>query len=186
MKALTIIALVLLLLPATIMAQPTMGIYFTYTPFNLYYYPTYPGELFDGYVYVHNTDCYLTAAEFQVIIGHPAISVNSFTLLPGWINLGDPVAGISISGWPPLDGWNPGYNLIMTIKFLAIDYCMEFGGGIQDVPITIGPHPETGGVRGTCWPDNNLFPYIGLTAIICPFGTATEDASWGAIKSMLD
>lgn len=185
MKAFLIAALVLLV-PAAIAAQPTMGVYFTYTPFNIYYSPSYAGELFDGYVYVHNTDCYLTAAEFMVVIGHPNIQLTGFDLLPGWINLGSPLSGLSISGWPPLDGWNPGYNLICTLHFLAIEYCEVYGGTLVEIPIQIVPHPDTGRVAGTCWPDNYMFDYIGLTSKLCPFGTATEEQSWGAIKSMID
>lgn len=187
MKALTIIAVLLLVVPVAVAAQPTMGIYFTYTPYELYYYPSAPGEIFTGYVYVHNTNCYLTAAEFMIVIGAPGVVPSgSFTLLPGWINLGDPFSGISISGWPPLDGWNPGYNLILTQDFLALDACVEFGGSVVNVPIQIVPHPDTGGIRGTCWPDNYLFDYVGFTSYVCPEGTATENKSWGAIKSMLD
>jgi hypothetical protein len=181
-----LVAVLVLLIPAVIAAQPTMGIYFTHTPFNIYYSPTHMGEQFDGYVYGHNIGCYLTACEFSLEIAHPAIQLTGFTLLPGSINLGDPLAGISITYWPPLDGWNPGYNLLCTLHFLAIEFCEEFGGTLVNVPIQIGPHPDTGEIRGTCWPDQNIFQFTGLTSIICPFGTAVEEQSWGAIKSMLD
>jgi hypothetical protein len=185
MKAFIITALVLLI-PASILAQPTLGVYFTFEPFDIYYSPSYMGEQFEGYLYGHHIDCYLTAAEFQMVIGHPSIQFTGFDLLPGWINLGDPLIGMSISGWPPLDGWNPGYNLLAVFHFLAIEYCECFGGTLSEVPIQIVPHPDTGMISGTCWPDNELFQFIGLTAIICPFGTATEESSWGAIKSMID
>jgi hypothetical protein len=185
MKSL-IIAAIVLLVPAALLAVPTMGIYFTYEPGKIYYYPSYPAEQFDGYIYVHNTACYLTAAEFQVVIGGPQIVVSGFELLPGWISLGDPIAGISITGWPPLDGWNPGYNLLMKLHLLALDMCQEYDGTIVNMPIYIGPHPDTGAVRGSCWPDNTLFNYIGLTSIFCPWPVAAEEKSWGAIKAMLD
>jgi hypothetical protein len=185
MKAFLIAALVLLI-PAVIAAQPTMGVYFTYAPFDIYYSPSVPGESFDGYVYGHNIDCYLSACEFQLVIGHSSILLTGFDLLPGSVNLGLPLDGISISYWPPLDGWNPGYNLLCTFHFAALDVCDEFGGSLVNVPIQIGPHPDTGEIRGTCWPDQNIFQFIGLRSIICPFGTATEEQSWGAIKSMLD
>ena len=185
MKALIIAALVLLI-PASILAQPTLGIYFTYEPFNIYYSPDHMGQQFDGYLYGHNIDCYLTGVEFQMVIGHPSIQFTGFELLPGWINLGDPLIGMSISGWPPLDGWNPGYNLLAKFKFLAIEFCDCYGGTLANVPIQIIPHPDTGAIMGTCWPDNNLFTFIGLTSMICPTGTATEESSWGAIKSLVE
>jgi hypothetical protein len=102
------------------------------------------------------------------------------------VNLGDPLIGVSITYWPPLDGWNPGYNLLCVLHFLAVDKCLQCGGTLIDVPIQIVPHPDTGMISGTCWPDNELFQFIGLTAIICPFGTATEESSWGAVKSMVE
>ena len=185
MKAFLIAALILLI-PAVIAAQPTMGVYFTYTPFNIYYSPAGVPDFFDGYVYGHNIDCYLSAFEYQLVIGHPAIQLQGFTLLPGWINLGDPLIGISVSGYPPLDGWNPGYNLLMTLHFLAVDQCILTGGTLVNVPLLIVPHPDTGIVGGTCWPDQIIFSFIGLTSVICPEGTATDEQSWGAIKSMME
>ena len=149
MKALIIAALVMLI-PASILAQPTMGVYFSYEPFNIYYSPSYMGEQFDGYLYVHNTDCYLTAVEFMMVIGHPGFQFTGFDLLPGWINLGDPLIGMSISGWPPLDGWIPGYNVLAVFHFLAIEYCDIYGGTLVDVPIQLVPHPDTGVISGTC------------------------------------
>lgn len=186
MKAIIIAALVLLI-PASILAQPTLGIFFTYEAFDIYYSPSSANEQFDGYLYAHNVDCYLTAAEFQLVIGHPSIWLGSYDLIPGWINLGTPEDGISISGWPPLDGWTPGYNLLGVFHFLATEYCECFGGGtLAEVPIQIVPHPDTGIISGTCWPDNDLFAFVGLTSVICPVGTATEESSWGAIKSMVE
>jgi hypothetical protein len=137
-------------------------------------------------VYGHNIECYLTAAEFQLTIGHPAIQLQGTEYLPGSVNLGDPLIGVSMTYWPPLDGWVPGYNLLCTLHFLAVDMCATCGGTLVNVPLTIGPHPDTGEIRGTCWPENDIFTFIGLSAIICPEGTATEDQSWGAIKSMMN
>jgi hypothetical protein len=186
MKAIVIAAL-LLLVPVAVLAQPTMGLYFTYTPGNIYYYITDPPpQFFDGYIYAHNVDCYLSACEFQLVIGHPAITVQTTDYLPGSVTLGDPVNGVSITYWPPLDGWTPGYNLLCTVHFLATDYCLHCGGTLIDVPIVIGPHPDTGEIRGTCWPDNDIFQFIGLSAMICPCGTDTQEESWGAIKKMIE
>ena len=48
----------------------------------------------------------------------------------------------------------------------------------------IGPHPDSGEIRGTFAPENELFPIVGLTSIICPDLVGTQEENWGAIKSL--
>lgn len=184
MKSVAIAAL-LLLVPALLVAAPTMGVYFTYDPYNAHYSPSAAGEMFDGYLYAHNTDCYLTAVEFQLEIASPAIGFSGFEIPEGSLNLGDPLSGMSITYWPPLDGWNPGYNLLATFHFFSLDFCECLGGTMPESSISILPHPDTGYIRGTCWPDNDFVYYTGLTSTICPKLIATDEESWGAIKGML-
>ncbi len=51
-------------------------------------------------------------------------------------------------------------------------------------PPMIGPHPDSGEIRGTFAPENELFPIVGLTSIICPELVGTQEESWGAIESL--
>jgi len=55
---------------------------------------------------------------------------------------------------------------------------------LDDFPLVMGPHPETGFLRATYYPNNYYFYPVGLTSILCPVETATEEESWGAIKSL--
>lgn len=182
-----LITLVVLLLPAALLATPTMGVYFTWTPVQMTYSPT-PYEEFTGYVYLQNTECYVTAAEFR--IDPPAgIMLASFEIPPGSLNLGDPESGIAITYWPPLNGYYPGYNLLCTIGFVAMKWCVGGGGGgatLQDAPVIILPHPETGRISTTCWPENMIFDVNPMTSIICPSQIGVHEKSWGAIKSLYE
>ena len=55
---------------------------------------------------------------------------------------------------------------------------------LADYPIVIGPHPGSGELWGTFYPDNETFPIIGLTSTLCPEFVGVESTSWGAIKSL--
>lgn len=178
-----LIAMMILLLPAALFAGPTMGVYFTYTPGQMYYVTHAPYEQFTGYIYAQSTACYLNAAEYALEI--PAgIILMGWTLPAGTLELGSPLEGHSIAYWPPMDGWNPGYNLLNTVQFMALEFCQCQGGTMNDAPIRIGPHPVTGLIQGSCWPENELFVYTGLTSIVCPAQYGVQETNWGAIKSL--
>jgi hypothetical protein len=174
--------MMILLLPAVLLAAPTIGVYFTYNAGQMHYSPM-QFEQFYGYVYANSSECYLNAAEFEVCYP-PGIVQIGFEVPPGALFMGDPDTGIAISYWPPMDGWNPGYNLLCTLRLMATDFCYANGGGMADAHLSIYPHHETGLDQGSCWPENYLFPYIPLTSTICPTCIGTEPKSWGAIKSM--
>jgi hypothetical protein len=177
-----ILAMLILLLPAALFAGPTMGVYFGYTPSQMTYSPM-PFEQFNAYIFGHGSACYLTGAEFQVALP-PGIVQISVAYPVGSLNLGDPANGVAISYWPPMDGWNPGYNLLCTVTLLATNSCPATGGTLQDAPVVILPNPGSGRIDGSCFPENNLFDFTGLTSIICPLQIGTQEKSWGAIKSL--
>ena len=174
----TFIAMLILLLPAALFASPTMGIYFTYTGGQMYISPA-PFVAFDAYVYGHDIQCYLDASEFKVVYP-PTVMQIGFDLPAGSLNLGDPASGISIAYWPPMDGWNPGYNLLCTIHYVTLATCPQ----MYNTPIQIIAHPDSGHLQGSCWPENNLFEYTGLTSIICPDQISVQTKTWGSIKSL--
>jgi hypothetical protein len=177
-----IIAMMILLLPAALFAGPTLGVYFTYAPTQMHYCPM-PYEQFYGYIYEHNSQCYLNAAEFALEL--PAgIFLMGFTLPAGALQLGTLPAGLSVAYWPPMDGWNPGYNLLCTVQIMAIDWCYTYGGTMHDAPIRVIAHPDTGLIQGSCWPENYLFEFTGLTSIFCPEVYGVKETNWGAIKSL--
>jgi len=93
-----VMAMTILLLPAALIAGPTMGIYFTYSPSQMEYYPTLYEE-FAGYIYAHNTACYLDAAEFALEIPDGIVIID--LVLPlGALTLGWLPSGISVIPHP--------------------------------------------------------------------------------------
>jgi hypothetical protein len=180
-----LIALVVLLLPAALSAG-TMGLYFTYTPVQMTYSPG-PYEEFTAYVYLHNMECYVDAAEFKLNL--PAgISMSTFELPEGSLNLGDPIVGLSATYWPPLNGFYPGYDLLCTVYLYASRWCTGTSTHYlaPNSVAAIVPEPEAGRLAVTCWPDNNIVDVTGLISYFCPEQIGTQDKSWGAIKSLYD
>jgi len=176
------IAMLILLLPAALLAGPTMGVFFTYSPSQMHYYPVLFEE-FNGYIFAQNAGCVLNAVEFRVQMP-TGISIDSYDFPAGTLDLGTPGGGLSLAFWPPMDGSYPGYNLLCTLHLFASRTCECLGGTLSDVPVRILPHPDTGLIQGSCFPENALFEFAGLTSIICPHMIGIEDKSWGAIKSL--
>jgi hypothetical protein len=188
---------VLLLLTAVLMVpglafalNPTIGVFFD-TPGQMTYSPTVYVP-FNGLLYVHNADYYITAVEY--FLSTPDDPTHALVYLTGTsypdnfaVELGDPfdlTIGHSISYWPPLNGTTPGYNLLATYEFLMIEPCWDAGGGIMNYRLVIVQNPGSGFLRGTSFPDNLPFDMTGLTSYLCPFEIGVEEESWGAIKSL--
>jgi hypothetical protein len=188
-----LIALVVLLLPAALFAG-TVGIWFQVTPGGyrsggMDYSPA-AHESFKAYVYVDNAGCYLNGVEFAVTPLPPTVYYDGMTVPEGSLFIGDPVTqgGVSITYFPPLNGYFPGYNLLCVLDFTAEeDWCLcgHPAGNLLNVPLQVVPHIETGMIRGACFPGGELIEFIGLKSVICPelpIGVKTQ--SWGAIKSL--
>jgi hypothetical protein len=176
-----LLATLILLLPAALLAGPTVGVYFTFAPNQMTYNPT-PFEQFNGYVFAQNSGCILNGAEFALDLPAGLMVLNT-TFPAGALNIGALPAGISIAYWPPMDGFNPGYNLLCTVQFLATAWCWNEGSTLHDAALRVIPD-VTGHIYGSCWPEGSLFDYAGLTSILCPDQIAVKDKSWGAIKSL--
>jgi hypothetical protein len=182
-----LIAMMILLLPAALFAGPTMGVYFTYVPGAMVWnpdVPPIPGAI-EAFIYAHNTACYLNAAEFALEIP-PGVIIFSYAPPVGALQLGSLPAGLSVAYWPPMDGWNPGYNLLCSMTLWALDGCAFYGRGgtLSNLPLRVIPHPDTGLIQGSCWPENYLFEYTGMTSIICLDPVGVQETNWSAIKSL--
>ncbi|MCX5754144.1 MAG: hypothetical protein NTW97_10985 [Candidatus Krumholzibacteria bacterium] len=188
MKRLLSLSVFLALLSIAVNATgtATLGLYFGYVPGQMHYSPQ-SFEMFKMYVYLHNADAFVTGVEYRVVQGsfYPILD---YTLPEGALTLGTPGEGVAIVFWPPLDGY-AGYNLICAYTCVALAGCYDAGGLVWDYPIRIGPHLESGELRGTYYPNNDFFPIAGLTSILCQASMCgmcigTEKTSWGSIKSL--
>ena len=181
-----ICAVLILLLPATLLGIPTIGIYFQRA--EMHYRPML-GESFSGYVFVHRWDCLLTAIEFAVTWPEDCIIFAGWSSPEDYLSQGYLPGGVSITWWPPISDFEVPFHLVATMDFFATCTCLDYGGTLADMPMRIIPDPgavPAGEVWGTCYPDNGLIPFIGQTSIICPHLIATEEHSWGAIKDLYE
>lgn len=150
-------------------SQPTLGIYYEIDPYSIYAMPEIYGT-FDGYLILENADYNVTGIEFQVGICSPGIQITGFDVPPeATAYLGDPYSGMSIVYWPPLNGFMEDHLLLCTVHFINVGGCYFDGGPLTECAITALPHPDTGELRGTYAPDNDLFSVIGLTSIVCRY-----------------
>jgi hypothetical protein len=180
------IAALLLLVPAVLFGGQTIGAYFSYTPNQMYYSPQ-PFEPMTAYIYGHALNCFTSGIEFAVQL--PAgVVMTGWSVPEGSLTLGDPINGLAATYFPPLNGFDPGYNLLATVQLMTLPEgaCLWYGGMTVNAPLRIVADPRSGAAlpRQSCYPDMNLIEVIGLTSIICPEMIATEESSWGAIKSL--
>jgi hypothetical protein len=180
-----LLGFLLISLASTPVAGTTMGLYFDHWPGKMDYSPP-PTSFFDVYMYLHDAPYFVTALEYSLLTpADPAhslfIIVETELTASAVVELGSPWEGHSLAFWPPLSGFDPGYNMICKYTCMTLAPC---GAGIMDYPIVVGPHPVSAELWGTYFPDNNTFPIVGLTSIICPVLIGVEETSWGAIKNL--
>jgi hypothetical protein len=185
MKRALLILTVAILFPGIVGAQSTVGVNFV-SPGSIYYSPV-DEEMFTAYVYLHNAEYYITGIEYQLLTpmdpDHSQIMLGEITLPDNAsLQIGHPFTGHAIAYWPPLNGFMSAYCLMVSYTFYAPAGCGP--EDLQNYPLVIGPHPDSGELQCTYAPDNYSFYPIGMTAIICPVGTSVREGSWGAIKSL--
>jgi len=186
MKRVLIVAVIALLIPGLLNAMPKVGVYFDYYKMSKSPQVYLP---FNAYLYVTDAPYYITGVDYQLLTpgdpSHALLSLTSVTYPDEMsVNLGAPFDGHAISYWPPINGYIEGFHLLCGYEFILLEPCWSDGGGVADYPLVIGPNPATGDLVISYAPDNDLVEVLGLTSIICPEQVATEDASWGAIKSL--
>jgi hypothetical protein len=190
-RSLLILAVLMILVPETLGAA-TLGLYFD-MKMNAMARDVDVESFFDVYIYLCAADHYVNALEYRILApSDPAlefIELDKVTLPENIVlEMGDPMAGHSIAFWPPLNGYYPGYNFILKMRFISHAECPMVPPGpgpvIWDYPLVVGPHPDSGQLIGATWPEAEIFPIIGLTSTLCPRAIASEKTSWGAIKSL--
>ena len=180
MKRVLLTVAVALLIPSILMAAPvTVGVYFDGS---LAFTPTGgPSTAFKASLYMIQSDYYVTGVEYALYTPSPEFVIAGYNYPPNHaLALGDAINGHSITYWPPLTGYPDGYDLLVNYECYFTSNCNQW----SNYTIEVGPHPDSGYLRGTYSPNNDFFDIIGLTSFICPEGVAVEDNSWGAIKSM--
>ncbi len=183
MKRVLLTIAVALVVPSILAAAPiTVGVYFegglTCVP------PAGPGVPFEMALYMVQSEAQISALEYSLVLplDPELFSIQSWTLPPyGKAELGlHPMSGHSITYWPPLSGYPDGYDLLVTYECVTFGVCYV---NMVNYEIVVSAHPDTGYLRGT-YVGGEKVDLVGLTTFLCPEGVATEEESWGAIKSM--
>ena len=172
-----------LLIPSILMAAPaTVGVYFDGTLTG-----TTPGiySPFLGSLYIVQSEYYVTGVEYSLVTPndptHAQLFISGYNYPPSHaLTIGNAWDGQALTYWPPLTGYPEGYDLLVTYEFMTTVECVD----MPDYPIVVTTHPDSGYLRGTYSPNNDFFEIIGLTSFLCPESIATDEESWGAIKSM--
>ncbi|UCF06029.1 MAG: T9SS type A sorting domain-containing protein [bacterium] len=162
-----------ILVPSGTHAIPTMGVYFSAPGCSEHsILQPEPFTFFPAYIYLCDANHFVTAVEYQLQTptdpSHALfIVVDAYYPNRKVIWIGDPLQGHAIAFWPPLDGFTDGYNFICAFNCITLAPCGWGGGDIIDYPIVIGPDPRSGHLRGTYYPNHELFEIYGTTAILC-------------------
>ncbi len=180
MKRVLLTVAVALLIPGLLAAAPaTLGVYFGGA---LGADPA-PLTPFTAQLVLVQSDYFVTAVEYQLVVPDGNFVITGVSYPANFsIENGSPQTGHSIAYWPPMTGYPNGYDILATYECLTLAPCEAMTG----YPLTVGPNPASGELRATYSPDNELLPLIGLTTYLCSDGVATENRSWGAIKSLVD
>ncbi|HSG29717.1 MAG TPA: hypothetical protein VLA34_14650 [Candidatus Krumholzibacterium sp.] len=136
-------------------------------------------------LYLVHSEYYFTAVEYQLKTPWD-LTHQKFVILNveypdnHSVELGSAFDGHSLAFWPPCTGYPEGCDLLARFTCMTTVPCDQ----MWDFPVIVGPHPITGYVRGTYWPDNEMTSIHGASAIICAKAVPVESTSWGAMKSM--
>ena len=178
MKRVLLTVAVALLIPGLLAAAPvTLGLYFDGA------LGADPAALtpFTAQLVLVQSDYFITAVEYQLVVPDGNFVITGVSYPDNFsIENGSPLAGHSIAYWPPMTGYPDGYDILATFDCLTMVECAL----MPNYPLTVGPHPDSGELRGAYSPDNELVSIVGLTTYLCSDGVATDSRSWGAIKSL--
>jgi hypothetical protein len=193
MKRVLLTVAVALLIPGILAAQanPTIKLYYDGTsvhsplsgPENMFRLDLYVSQ-WHGY--------YITGVEFAFYTpddGDPPTPrrvIIDETILPSNFQIsegGGVWTDMAYTYYPPFTGYPDGYDLLASYMVFTTREC--YTENMWSYRIVVGPNQDSGYLRGTQGPQNELFDMDGLTFYLCPEGeVATDEESWGAIKAM--
>jgi len=181
MRIATLVVVALMAAVVTVNAQ---------TPYIAVYFDQYygqetkdcPGFVMDTwYVAAVNFNTYITGADFRILYP-PAVTYLSDLGLPP-VSVGNTNTGLSMAFALPQNG----YNLVPLCQvrvFWNCDNCGRPNGPFVNNQVTVVANPNTGFLGVTDFPNFNLVPGTGLTAVICPETVPVEESTWGQVKAL--
>jgi hypothetical protein len=141
-----------------------------------------PGFVMDTwYVAAVNFNTYITGADFQILYPGAVTYLGDLNTPP--VTVGNTAAGISMGFALPQNGYNP-VPLCQVRVFWNCDNCDRPGGPFVNNLVKVVTNPNTGFLGVTDFPNFNMVPGVGLTAVICPTTVPVEETSWGQVKAL--
>lgn len=131
------------------------------------------GEIDSAFVVAKNFEAWIVGIEFaiQYPVSIPFFADTDTPLL----TMGNTASGITMVWQIPLNGYMP-------VKLCTIYY--RCNNCLPDTPIRVVPHPVSGFVRATRYPDLAFIEAIGWTSIFCPDIIPVEKTTWGTVKAL--
>jgi len=138
-----------------------------------------PGPMPDVlHVAAVNFNTFVIGAEFQILYPPAMLWMGDLNTPP--VTIGNTPTGISMA-WPlPLNGFSP-VELCQVSIFWQCPGCEPT---FWDSPIRVVPNPFTGFLGMVNFPQNELIPGGGLTAIVCPHTVPAQETTWGQVKAL--
>ncbi len=127
-------------------------------------------------VVANNFNMWMNAIEYS--IQYPPSLTWVADLSPSPLNIGNTPSGVATSFPQPVNAFNPAVVMQVLVMWNC-DVC----GGTPDA-VVVQPHPQTGFVRASRWPDNALVAGVGMTSLVCPGVVPVEETTWGQVKAL--
>jgi hypothetical protein len=141
-----------------------------------------PGFVIDTwYVAAVNFNTFVTGADFK--INYPAAVTYLADLNVPPVKVGNTNIGLSMAFALPQNG----YNLVPLCQvqvFWNCDDCDRPAGLYVNNQVKVVANPFTNFLGVTDFPNFNLVPGQGLTAVICPTSVPVEETTWGQVKAL--
>ncbi|UCG53441.1 MAG: hypothetical protein JSW58_07765 [Candidatus Latescibacterota bacterium] len=175
--AIAAILAIVMLLPASADAQPspTVRVYFDEDCTQGSKDCPVGGGTDIAYVVAMDFAQFISGVEYSIV--YPASMIWLADLDTPPVTVGSTPTGISEAWAIPQDGVN-GF-LVARIQFQW--NCN--GCTVENDPVQVRPHPMTGKVRATNFPDYDFIDATGMTALVCST-VATDETTWSRIKAM--
>lgn len=174
---LAVTAVIAVFLMATgVQAQtPNVGVFFDHSFSRMDKDCPAGGGVDSAFVVASNFNAFLSGIEYSVNYPTSMTWLSDYGTPP--VTIGSTPTGISEGFALPQNGFSP----IIVAKILFLWNC----GGcvVTDDPIIVSPHPLSGFVRATDFPNYDLINAVGMTSLVCATVPA-EETSWGRIKSL--
>lgn len=124
-----------------------------------------------------NANAYVTGVDFKVAYPPEMIWMADIGTQP--VTIGTTNTGFSM-GWAlPQNGYN--VVPICQVKFMwNCDFCPA-----PNIPVTVVQNPFTVFLGYSDFPNYQLYPAVGLTALICA-SVPAEETTWGQVKALFE